>query len=94
MDRSASRNGFCHQQSRAVTVQPRAVTVRGINWVLIEEPTFQPEAAYLGPGRKFGGKEIAPLPTGFSDFILNESSPPNCTCAMLAIIGRGCGETD
>ena len=52
MDRSASHNGFCHQQSRAVTVQPRAVTVRGINWVLIEEPTFQQEAAYLGPGRK------------------------------------------
>ena len=40
------------------------------------------------------GKEIAPLPTGFSDFILNESSPPNCTCAMLAMIWRGCGETD
>ncbi len=43
--RNASRIGFRHQQ-------PHAVTVGGIDWLLIEALLFIWEAAHLGPGRE------------------------------------------
>ncbi len=41
-----------HLQVTRSHQQPWAVTVGEINWVLIEEPTFQLEAVHLGPGRR------------------------------------------
>ena len=76
-----------HVQSLCSHVQSRCEELIGY-W--LKSPLFSRRPPILGRA----GKEIAPLPTGFSDFILNESSPPNCTCAMLAMIWRGCGETD
>jgi hypothetical protein len=40
------------------------------------------------------GEEIATLPTGFSDFILNESSPPIDSLSNACDHWGVCGETD
>jgi hypothetical protein len=84
MGRNASRNGFVirrHMQSRSADKCSHADGHGwGNNWVLIEEQTFQLEAAYLGPGRKggctssdrllrFHFKQVEPAKLYFAQFL-------------------------
>jgi hypothetical protein len=57
--------------------------------VLFEEHTFSLRLSILG----LAGEEIATLPTGFSDFILNDSSPPIDSLSNACNHWGVCGET-